>query len=81
MKRVITTACALALVLSGCATPRPIIWTKPGATDEQFRRDQMNCRQYGMQSATASGMAGNMFVELWITGEAFKCLEGLGYSR
>lgn len=80
MKWMVVVGVAVAL-LSGCATPRPVVWNKPGITDEQFRRDHMSCRQYGMQSATASGLNGNMFVEVWIRDETVKCLEGLGYSR
>lgn len=76
-----TTAATALLLLSACATQGPIVWVKPGGTDEQFRRDQMNCRQYGMQSAIASGLAGNFFVEAWIAAETIKCLEDLGYMR
>lgn len=70
---------ALALSVVGCATRPPKVWHKDGATEEQFRRDQMSCRQYGMQSAQANGLAGNMFVEVWISDEATKCLQNLGY--
>ena len=70
---------ALALSVVGCATRTPKVWHKDGATEEQFRRDQMSCRQYGMQSAQANGLAGNMFVEVWISDEATKCLQNLGY--
>lgn len=66
--------------IAACATAQPTVWSKPGATDEQFRRDQMQCRQYGMQSAQANGLAGNMFVEMWISKEAANCLQGLGYT-
>jgi hypothetical protein len=64
---------------AGCAT-QPKVWYKAGATQEQFQRDQMNCRQYGMQSAMANGLAGNMFVEIWIQQETAKCLQNLGYQ-
>ena len=70
---------ALALSVVGCATRPPKVWHKDGATEEQFRRDQMSCRQYGMQSAQANGLAGNMFVEVLISDEATKCLQNLGY--
>lgn len=60
--------------------PAPVIWDKPGGTQEQFQRDQMNCRQYGMQSAMANGLGGNLFVESWIQREANNCLQGLGYT-
>jgi hypothetical protein len=76
--------CVVLLCLSvfgGCAAPKPVIWDKPGATEEQFRRDHMNCRQYGMQSAVANGLAGNLFVESWVQQEAGKCLAGLGYIQ
>lgn len=68
------------LLLAGCAN-KPIIWDKQGGTAEQFRRDQMSCRQYGMQSAQAHGLAGNLFVESWIQDETIKCLENLGYQQ
>lgn len=70
----------ISVLAAGCATPQPVIWYKDGATEEQFRRDQMQCRQYGMQSAQANGLAGNMFVEMWISREAASCLQNLGYS-
>ena len=71
----------VSLLISACATPKPVIWDKEGATVEQFRRDQMTCRQYGMQSAQANGLAGNLFVEMWISDEAGKCMNNLGYTR
>lgn len=71
----------VALALSGCATTQqPKVWNKSGATQEQFMRDQMQCRQYGMQSAQANGLAGNMFVEIWISRETENCLRNLGYT-
>lgn len=72
--------CFVALVstLSACAL-QPKVWTKPGATSDQFQRDKMNCRNYGMQSAMANGLAGNMFVEIWINQETEACLQNLGY--
>ena len=78
---VTTITCLVLVVLSGCAAvpPPPKNWYKDGVTDEQFRRDMMSCRQYGMQSAQANGLAGNMFVESWIQREANTCLTGLGY--
>lgn len=69
------------LLIAGCATQAPTVWYKDGATEEQFRRDQMSCRQYGMQSAQANGLAGNIFVEIWISDEATKCLKNLGYQQ
>lgn len=72
---------AVALSIVGCATRPPKVWYKDGGTEEQFRRDQMCCRQYGMQSAQANGLAGNMFVEMWISDEATKCLQNLGYQQ
>ena len=71
----------LFLLLSGCNVmpPPPKTWYKEGATEDQFRKDMMYCRQYGMQSAQANGLAGNMFVESWIQREANSCLSGLGY--
>lgn len=80
MKKLALLAVTVA-VLSSCAAPKPIIWDKDGATEDQFRRDQMSCRQYGMQSATANGLGGNLFVEVWIRDETFKCLQNLGYVQ
>jgi hypothetical protein len=70
----------LPLILASCATNRSV-WVKPGATQEDFRRDQMACRQYGMQSAMANGLAGNMFVEAWILKERDGCLSNLGWTE
>ena len=69
------------LSVAGCATQPPKTWYKDGATDDLFRRDQMSCRQYGMQSASTNGLAGNMFVELWVRDETTKCLQNLGYQQ
>lgn len=76
-----TTAVSLlfVLLLVGCAAPAPKAWYKDGVSEDIFRRDQMGCRQYGMQSAQANGLAGNMFVETWIQREAETCLRNLGY--
>lgn len=70
---------AIALSLVGCSTQPPKRWHKNGVTEEQFRRDQITCRQYGMQSAQTHGLAGNLFVETWINDETTKCLKNLGY--
>lgn len=67
-------------LMAGCAAPQPKVWYKDGASIEQFRRDQIACRQYGMQSAQANGLSGNLFVELWISREAEGCMRGLGYT-
>lgn len=72
---------ALAVSVVGCAARPPKVWLKAGATDEQFRRDRLTCRQYGMQSAQANGLSGNMFVEVWISDRAAECLQGLGYHE
>ena len=72
---------ALAVAVVGCAARQPKVWVKAGATDEQFRRDQLTCRQYGMQSAQANGLAGNLFVELWISDRTTECLQSLAYHE
>ena len=80
MRKII--AVVLTLALCGCAetaTQPQKVWYKDGATQDESRRDQMSCRQYGMQSAQAHGLAGNMFVEWWILDETKKCLTDLGY--
>jgi hypothetical protein len=79
MKNLVTCVVVF-LVVAGCATQQPKVWYKAGATQETFRRDQMSCRQYGMQSAMANGLSGNMFVEVWIQKEADECLRNLGYQ-
>ncbi len=78
MKVVVVLVLSL-MLLVGCAAGGPVTWVKDGATEEQFRRDQMACQQYGMQSAQANGLATNMFVQMWINDEATKCLNNLGY--
>lgn len=80
MKKILAVAIVVA-ALTGCAAQQPIVWDKPGATEEQFRRDSMSCRQYGMQSAMANGMSNNMFVEVWISREATNCMQNLGYTQ
>lgn len=77
--RTLATIC-VAAALASCAARQPVTWYKPGGTDEQFRRDQMSCAQYGMQSAQAHGLAGNLFVDKWIADEATQCMHQLGYS-
>lgn len=79
MKSLVVVALAVSVV--GCATPPPKVWYKDGGSEEQFRRDHMTCRQYGMQSAQVNGLGGNMFVEMWIRDESFKCLQNLGYQQ
>jgi hypothetical protein len=49
-------------------------------TAQETNRDWMQCRQYGMQSAMANGLAGNIFVESWVLREAHNCMRGLGYE-
>lgn len=71
----------LALFLVGCVAKAPKVWYKAGATDDQFRRDRLTCRQYGMQSAQANGLAGNLFVEVWVSDRTNECLQGLGYQE
>jgi hypothetical protein len=71
----------IVILIAGCASNTQKVWYKDGATEEQFRRDKMSCRQYGMQSAQANGLSGNIFVEKWINDEATKCLQDLGYQQ
>lgn len=78
--KIIFTIITTTLMLSGCATQPPKVWSKPGASQEDFRRDSLTCRQYGMQSAMANGLGGNMFVEMWIRDKANECLAELGWS-
>lgn len=71
-----------ASLIGGCAIvpPEQKTWYKPGSTNDMTRRDMMLCRQYGMQSAAANGLSGNIFVESWIRRETDNCLVQLGYS-
>lgn len=66
--------------VTGCAIQPQKPLYKDGATQEDFRRDSLTCRQYGMQSAMTNGLAGNMFVEIWIKDETKKCLNNLGWE-
>ena len=76
------TTIMLAVFLAACATNKhPWHWQKDGATEDQFAHDQLQCRQYAMQSAQANGLTGNMFIELWVRPETEKCLGSLGYQR
>lgn len=80
MNRNVFAILVLGVILSsGCATQKKT-WYKPNATSDQFMRDQMECRKYGMQSAMANGLAGNMFVEIWVSRETESCLANLGYT-
>ena len=79
MKKMIVIGAAFALV--GCTTGPAMQWVKPGSTQSEFQRDNLTCRQYGMQSAMANGLAGNMFVETWIQRETGVCLRNLGYYQ
>ena len=72
------TAVILAALLAGCATPGRTYY-KEGVTQEQFGRDQIACRQYGMQSVMSNGLSNNMFSEIWVQKEAGNCMAGLGY--
>lgn len=73
-------AIAASIAMASCAAPAPKNWYKSGGTQEQYGRDQITCRQYGMQSAQASGLSHNMFAEAVIIDEMNKCLRTLGYS-
>lgn len=80
MKKIIVVALTAGFLLGGCAAQPTKSWNKDGGvTPDQYGRDVMYCRQYGMQSATANGLAGNLFVETWITREAGNCMRQLGY--
>jgi hypothetical protein len=70
----------MATVLGGCAAQPQGVWVNPRVTSEQAQRDWLTCRQYGMQSAQANGLSGNLFVESWIQREAGNCLSNLGYT-
>ena len=81
MKTIILLSClACLLITAGCATGPAKLWYKDSVNPEQFARDKMSCRQYGMQSAMANGLSNNMFVELWISREAETCMVDLGYT-
>lgn len=79
--RLIATMAASAVFLVGCAAQQQRYWAKHGATQSEFQRDNLTCRQYGMQSAVANGMTNNMFVEIWIQRESANCLRLLGYTQ
>ena len=80
MKNVLVGA-VVSLLIAGCAMQPQKTWYKEGITEEQFSRDQISCRQYGMASGMANGLAGNMFVATWVRDETEKCLRNFGYDR
>jgi hypothetical protein len=69
------------VIVVGCAinpvAQRQLV--KAGATQEDFRRDMLTCRQYGMQSAQTNGLSGNMFVDIHIEARANECMSDLGW--
>lgn len=44
-------ASLLACFLAGCAAPKPPVWDKPGATQEQFDADRRYC-EFEVMKAT-----------------------------
>lgn len=75
-------AIIVAICISGCAVHeyRKTWVRRDMPNQETINRDNIMCRQYGMQSATANGMAGSMFIEPWIRRESENCMRGLGYE-
>jgi len=67
---------ASVVFLAGCATSR-VIYTKPGVTDAERRRDEAACIQQalGHQERTHIGLLYAIDRE-----EFVKCLEARGYS-
>ncbi|WP_157235690.1 hypothetical protein [Chitiniphilus shinanonensis] len=72
----------LLLTLTGCVAPPSSQkqWVMEGVSADNMRRDLLTCKQYGMQSAEANGLSGNMFVSVWIKDETAKCMKELGYE-
>jgi hypothetical protein len=64
------------MMLTGCA---PVIFDKPGITQETFARDNMSCRGMAVQEAMIAGLQGNAFAEITIRSKTYECLKGLGY--
>lgn len=71
------------LLLSSCATPTPGLWTKLGATPEDFARDRYVCLQESRTSWQGQGLIG-MAVAQGHAQElanrlAHACMEARGY--
>lgn len=77
----LTLIAAVALYISGCASPPPKVWLKGGATAEQTNRDHMSCQQHGMESTKFKGLYGTMLQELSFNNETDKCMVNLGYQQ
>ena len=63
----------LTLMLLGCAGP---MLQKPGATDADAMRDNMECELQGTQYASGMGFNGNLLI---IADYKSRCLRSMGY--
>ena len=65
----------LAALAAGCATAR-VAYTKPGATDAERKRDELEC----FQAAIGHNASEHVLVPLTVDRELFRsCLERRGY--
>ncbi len=66
--------CLVALFLSACST----VWDKPGATQEEFKKDTYECERDMRQSGNfGTGVYGGL------NAQAFndRCMEARGYTK
>lgn len=79
----------LALFLLGCASPKYIVWDKPGLDPAQFKRDTYRCTQ---ESRTSWSGGGSGLIGLSLMASAqrqavqeanklyWQCMEAAGYT-
>lgn len=77
----------LAVVISGCVTPKPTVWYKGGATQEEFAKDKAQC-EYEVESSVRGPVTSGLQTEI---GRAYDmaqqkrklmdlCLKAKGYT-
>lgn len=66
---------ATVLVLAGCAGQR--VWTKPGATAQDFERDKWECQAQAGQTSAGMGDLGNAWLVKDLT---MDCLRMRGWQ-
>jgi uncharacterized protein YceK len=69
---------ATVLILAGCASQR--VWTKPGATAQDFERDKWDCQAQASQMAGSMGDPGNPFNALMVKDLTMDCLRMRGWQ-
>ena len=75
MKKSLLLGVALAALLFGCA---PMIWVKPGSTEQDFNKDQYECEKDVRQSGYyGTGISRDIEMQNFFT----KCMVSKGWSR